>query len=136
MRNCYYLRVSVKQLQLILVVPHLLYHTLQTTLTIHYIIMCHCAGGAPLSGEGRGVLALTERRPILTSLLSRATSLSCASLSGRQLLDVMLPLLQLLQDKPPREQPVLYVIDSELNVALDLATQVQLAHYSICLQLI
>eukprot|EP00953_Heterococcus_sp_UTEX-ZZ885_P020427 11429-Heterococcus_DN1.PRE.3 len=77
----------------------------------------------PLLGEGRGVLALTERRTILTSLLSRATSLSCASLSGQQLLAVMLPLLQLLQDKPPREQPVLYVIKSELNVALELATQ-------------
>jgi hypothetical protein len=70
------------------------------------------------------VLALTERRTILTSLLSRATSLSCASLSGQQLLAVMLPLLQLLQDQPLREQPVLYVIESELNAALELATQV------------
>jgi hypothetical protein len=36
----------------------------------------------------------------------------------------MLPLLQLLQDQPLREQPVLYVIESELNAALELATQV------------
>jgi hypothetical protein len=73
------------------------------------------------------MLALTERKTTLTSLLRRATSLSCASLAGQQLLVVMLPLLQLLQDKPPREQPVLYVVESKLNVALDLATQVRTA---------
>jgi hypothetical protein len=83
----------------------------------------------PAHNSTKAWLVLSESGPLIRHMLQRATSLSCA-MQGEDLLRVLPPLLQCLDDKPANRQPVLYVFEAELRAALDIAVQVRSAVYA------